>query len=69
MKLMKKEDFLVRGLEEVEPAYGEFQGNMYAGTLPSSHDGRVGEMMFWLFEPDTQKVEESLTLVSRNAVV
>lgn len=59
-----KDDFVVKGLEEVEPAYAKFQGNMYAGTLPSSHgdDHRVGEMMFWLFEPDTQKVNESMVL-------
>ena len=60
--MISKEDFLVEGLEEAEPAYSQFEGKMYAGTLPSSHDSRVGEMMFWLFEPDTQIVENSLVV-------
>ena len=55
-------DFLVEGLEEVEPAYKEFAGSMYAGLLPSNNHGRVGEMMFWLFEPDTQSVEDTLVV-------
>ena len=28
------DDFLVNGLEEVEPAYASFEGKMYAGRLP-----------------------------------
>jgi hypothetical protein len=28
------EDFRVQGLEQVEPAFGTFQGEMYAGLLP-----------------------------------
>jgi pimeloyl-ACP methyl ester carboxylesterase len=55
-------DFLVEGLEEVEPAYKEFAGSMYAGLLPSNNHGRVGEMMFWLFEPKEQLVPDSIVI-------
>lgn len=57
-----KEDFLVTGLEQVEPAYAQFPGKMYAGTLPIDRDGRRGEMMFWLFEPDAQSVPETIAI-------
>jgi len=66
--LPKAEDLLVRGLDQVEnyEAFGQFDGEMYAGTLPSdnSHDGknRTGDMMFWLFEPTHQSVPDSLIL-------
>jgi carboxypeptidase D len=62
-------DFLVEGLEKVQPAYAEFKGKMYAGLLPINNNNgaagkedRVGEMMFWLFEPDTQQVEHTTVL-------
>jgi carboxypeptidase C (cathepsin A) len=59
-----KQDFLVQGLETIEPAYAMFPGKMYAGLLPTNNAGgdRVGEMMFWLFEPDTQTVPDSMVL-------
>jgi carboxypeptidase C (cathepsin A) len=57
-----KEDFLVQGLEDIEPAYAMFPGKMYAGTLPTTFQNRVGEMMFWLFEPETQTVPDSMVL-------
>jgi hypothetical protein len=60
------ESFRVLGLEAVEPAYGQFQGSMYAGLIPVAHEspGRKveGDMMFWLFEPETQEVENTLVL-------
>ena len=31
-----------------------------AGLLPSTHDDRPGEMMFWLFEPETQAVPNTM---------
>ena len=31
-----------------------------AGLLPSTHDDRPGEMMFWLFEPETQAVPDTM---------
>jgi carboxypeptidase C (cathepsin A) len=33
-----------------------------AGTLPSNHDDRRGEMNFWMFEPRVQAVERTATL-------
>jgi hypothetical protein len=61
------ESFRVLGLEAIEPAYGQFEGSMYAGLLPVSHvqskDRTVdGNMMFWLFEPETQEVEKTLVM-------
>jgi hypothetical protein len=35
---------------------------MIAGTLPSDHDDRRGEMMFWLFEPTTQLVPDTMVI-------
>jgi carboxypeptidase C (cathepsin A) len=60
------DDFLVEGLEKVQPAYAQFPGKMYAGTLPITHRNQYrdvhGEMMFWLFEPDAQSVENTLVI-------
>jgi Serine carboxypeptidase len=60
------ESFRVLGLETVEPAYAQFQGEMYAGLLPITHESPErtveGEMMFWLFEPETQEVENTLVI-------
>jgi carboxypeptidase D len=56
------DDFLVEGLELVQPAYADFPGKMYAGLLPMTHGERYGEMMFWMFQPDEQTVENSLTI-------
>jgi carboxypeptidase C (cathepsin A) len=56
------DELRVNGLENVEPSYGEFDGRMYGGTLPSNHNDRVGEMMFWLFEPTTQEVENTIVI-------
>lgn len=58
-------DFLVTGLDLISPdyaAYAEFDGHMYAGMLPSDHDNRTGMTMFWLFEPTTQEVPDTLVL-------
>jgi carboxypeptidase D len=54
--------YLVTELASLEPAYQQFQGTMYAGTIPTNHDNRIGEMQFWLFEPDTQEVEDSMVI-------
>lgn len=57
-----KDDFLVHGLEEVQPAYAEFDGDMYAGRLPADNGDRVGDTMFWMFEPHTQEVPDTLVI-------
>lgn len=56
------EDFLVYGLEKIQPAYADFDGKMYAGMLPSNNGDRVGMTMFWMFEPDTQSIPDTLVL-------
>jgi carboxypeptidase C (cathepsin A) len=57
-----KNDFVVTGLEEVEPAFGDFDGVMYAGQLPvDRHDNATrGAYQFWLFAPDHPTVAETL---------
>ena len=63
MKLnVTKSDFVVRGLEDVQPAYADFDGNMYAGRIPADNGDRVGETMFWMFEPATQSVPDTLVI-------
>ena len=56
-----EKDFLVKGLENVVPAFSEFNGTMYAGTMPVA-TARQGETMFWLFEPESQLVSDTLVL-------
>lgn len=60
-------DFLVKGLDEIEPAYAEFDGDMYAGPLPidivepgQTNKEKRGELMFWMFKP--KKDLDSLTI-------
>ena len=66
-------DFLVTGLETVQPAYAQFQGNMFAGMMPvlepphpgddeSPNKRTIGEMMFWMFEPSTQSVDNTIVV-------
>ena len=57
-------DLLVTGLGNVPnyEAFSQFDGNMYAGTIPSDNANRTGEMMFWLFEPHHQEIENSMIL-------
>ena len=66
-------DFLVQGLEGIEPAYAEFQGDMYAGYMPvlepkvdgddlQENKKTVGQMMFWMFEPETQSADNTIVI-------
>lgn len=55
------EDYRVKGLELIEPAYAEFQGEMFAGMVPMDNGDRHGEYMFWFFAPDNATVPDSLT--------
>lgn len=62
-QLPDKSHYLVRGLEEIEPAYSEFNGQMYAGRIPfDSSPDRQGKLMFWLFLPDAPTSEDSLVM-------
>jgi hypothetical protein len=55
-------DLRVKGLEEVEPAFGLFEGEMYAGLIPMDHGDRTGNLMFWLFIPEEPTVTDSLVI-------
>jgi hypothetical protein len=55
-------DFLVQGLDEIEPAFKQFPGLMYAGTMPMDSGDRHGNTMFWLFEPTKQNVPDSIVI-------
>jgi len=61
-KLPDASEFLVQGLEEVEPAYGLFEGNMYSGLLGMDNGDRHGELMFWLFASAEPTVKDTLTI-------
>jgi len=56
------DSFRVRNLDEVEPAYALFDGEMYAGLLPMDHEKRTGDLMFWVFEPNRSTVSDSLVI-------
>jgi len=60
--LSPSNDFLVKGLDKIVPAYADFDGDMFAGTLPMDNGNRKGKTMFWLFEPRKQKVEKSIVI-------
>jgi hypothetical protein len=55
-------DLRVRGLEEIEPAFGLFEGEMYAGLLPMNNGDRSGNLMFWLFAPEEPSITDSLVI-------
>ena len=54
-------------LADVEPAFGEFDGDMYAGLLPidivneEKRDDVRGKLMFWYFQP-TNENYDSVTI-------
>jgi carboxypeptidase C (cathepsin A) len=60
--LPRASDFLVQGLEDIEPAYGLFPGDMYAGTLPMDNGDRYGSLMFWMFAPDAPSVNDAMVI-------
>lgn len=54
-----REDFRVVHLDQIEPAYAQFDGDMFAGTLPSRKGGRLS---FWLFAPRHPTYDDALTV-------
>jgi len=64
ISLPDKSEFLVTDLGNVTnyEAFGQFEGDMYAGLLPSDNGNRTGNMMFWLFEPKKQAVPDSMII-------
>ena len=57
-------DYLVKGLEDVEPSFESFDGDMYAGMIPfESYDGHSkSEYMFWMFEPTEVLVPDTVVI-------
>uniref|UniRef100_A0A7S3L7Q8 Pheromone-processing carboxypeptidase KEX1 n=1 Tax=Amphora coffeiformis TaxID=265554 RepID=A0A7S3L7Q8_9STRA len=57
-------EFLVQGLEDIEPVFSTFEGTMYAGLIPFhlNEDKEEGKFMFWLFEPHHQQVNNTLSI-------
>lgn len=53
------DQFLVTGLEEIEPAFATFKGKMYAGYIPFTDDGAF---MFWYFQPDHAELPNALSM-------
>ena len=49
--VLRPNDFLVEGLEDIQPAFGEFNGTMYAGRMPTNNQD--GKLMFWLYYTNT----------------
>lgn len=70
-----RDDYLVRGLVEVEPAFADFAGTMYAGLIPTittpfeeaidqdETKHQSSSLMFWLFVPDDRPDPNDDTLV------
>ena len=58
----RPEQFVVKGLEEIEPAFATFKGTMYAGLIPFHLNDEEGKFMFWLFEPDHQESPDTLSV-------
>ena len=59
---MTPDDFLVVGLEKIQPAYAQFEGKMFAGAIPMDNGSRTGNTQFWLFQPDTQSVPDTIVV-------
>lgn len=61
--LPHRSQYLVEGLDLVQPAFAEFDGVMYAGLVPfHSKNDRRGNLMFWLFLPHKPSITDTLVL-------
>ena len=62
------DDFLVEGLEEFVPAFGQFDGDFYSGIFSTDppntpeKDKEGGNLMFFLFAPDKPLFDDSLVI-------
>lgn len=61
------DNYIVKGLELIEPAYESFHGTMYAGLIPTipfettkKMEDYDGKLMFWLFEPDKPVYDDTV---------
>lgn len=71
LRLPSPSDLVVRDLDRVVPAFGAFDGTMYAGSLPMDHVAitrgganpqgrRTGYLQFWLFVPNRQAAPDTI---------
>ena len=62
-QLKHKSEYLVKGLEDLVPAYKDWDGTQYAGMIPVSQDDPDrGELMFWLFAPHRPAIPDSMIM-------
>eukprot|EP00529_Nitzschia_sp_RCC80_P016518 CAMPEP_0113462552 /NCGR_PEP_ID=MMETSP0014_2-20120614/12159_1 /TAXON_ID=2857 /ORGANISM="Nitzschia sp." /LENGTH=675 /DNA_ID=CAMNT_0000354435 /DNA_START=71 /DNA_END=2096 /DNA_ORIENTATION=- /assembly_acc=CAM_ASM_000159 len=64
------DELRVTTLQEIVPAYKEYEGQMFAGQLPIDHESstpganpdrrRTGNLMFWLFVPDNPTAPDTM---------
>jgi carboxypeptidase C (cathepsin A) len=70
---LSPEAFAVKDLEAVAPAFGKFDGDMFAGLLPISRTSGTeqksaddvpegGALFFWLFEPNEPTDDDSVVI-------
>jgi carboxypeptidase C (cathepsin A) len=58
------DDFLVEGLDEIDPVFAKFDGKMHAGLISIDKDinAERGKLMFWLFDPEQPAVDDSFLI-------
>ena len=64
------DELRVTTLQDIVPAYKEYEGQMFAGQLPIDHESstpganpdgrRTGNLMFWLFVPDNPTAPDTM---------
>lgn len=66
---LTKDQYVVHGLAEIEPAFDSFEGDMYAGLIPTTllsdlqnADDSPGKLMFWLFEADNVTNDDAIVI-------
>ena len=70
IKLPSIDELRVTALQDIVPAYKEYEGQMFAGQLPIDHESstpganpdgrRTGNLMFWLFVPDNPTAPDTM---------
>ncbi len=60
------DDYIVHGLEAIEPSFQHYNGTMYAGLISTAASTTAtsddGELMFWLYEPTHPTYTDTLVI-------
>ena len=60
------DDYIVHGLEAIEPSFRHYNGTMYAGLISTAASTTApsddGELMFWLYEPTHPTYTDTLVI-------